>query len=210
MARRRSPKRQRGAVSRPAVEAPAGPKRVLHVGCGPPGPNQVPVRYRGDDWREVRYDIDPGVEPDIVGSIVDMSPVASGSVDAIWSSHNLEHVYAHEVPLVIGEFYRVLRPAGEALITLPDLQAIAEFIVQDKLEDTAYVSPAGPITPLDVVYGYGKAIKQGNEFMAHRTGFTAKTLGAKLRRAGFRDVTLERKDLALWALGRKKQRASGR
>jgi hypothetical protein len=35
--------------------------------------------------------------------------------------------------------------------------------------------------------------------MAHRTGFTAKTLGAKLRSVGFVDVSVQRLDFALWA-----------
>jgi SAM-dependent methyltransferase len=174
-------------------------KVFLHVGCGSPSPDKVHQRFRGPDWREVRLDIDPTVRPDIVASIVDLEPVDSTSVDAVWSSHNLEHVFAHEVPAVLASFLRVLRPGGTALITLPDLQAVAKQIAVGKLEDTLYTSPAGPITPLDVVYGYRPSIAEGNEFMAHRTGFTAKTLGAKLRSVGFVDVSVQRLDFALWA-----------
>jgi len=32
-----------------------------------------------------------------------MPMVASRSYDAIWSSHNLGHLYAHEVPLALAE-----------------------------------------------------------------------------------------------------------
>tara|TARA_B110000008_G_C16612067_1_gene420898 strand:+ start:309 stop:419 length:111 start_codon:yes stop_codon:yes gene_type:complete len=35
-----------------------------------------------------------------------MSLVETGSVDAIYSAHNIEHVYPHEVPIVLNEFYR--------------------------------------------------------------------------------------------------------
>ena len=37
--------------------------------------------------------------------MTDMSMVDSAAVDAVWSSHNLEHLYAHEVPVALGEFH---------------------------------------------------------------------------------------------------------
>lgn len=184
---------------------PADKRIVLHVGCGPRATENLHLKFRGSDWHELRFDIDPGVKPDIVGSIVDMVGVPDESVDAVWSSHNLEHVYAHEAVAVLGQFYRVLRPGGEVLVTLPDLQMVAELIASGKLEDSFYTGPEGPLTPLDVVYGKGDWIAGGNEFMAHRTGFTSKTLGRKLRHAGFRDVVVERSsnDIALWASARR-------
>src|SRR5262249_34108260 len=117
-------------------------KIVLHVGCGPKDPASLHAMFRGPGWREVRLDIDPAVRPDIVGSITNMAAVTSGCVAGVWSSHNLEHLFAHEVPLALREFWRVLRPGGVALVTLPDLQRVAELVAADKLEDVAYVSPA--------------------------------------------------------------------
>jgi SAM-dependent methyltransferase len=196
---------RKGDATRPAPDfGPTGKKAVLHVGCGPAHAMSLHERFRGPGWHEVRLDIDPGVEPDIVASIVDMSPVPSECVDAIWSSHNLEHVYSHEVSLVLAGFFRVLRPGGEALITLPDLQQVGKLIAQGRLEDTAYESPAGPIAPLDILYGLRKAVQEGNEFMGHRTGFTARTLKAKLLQAGFNDVNVKAPgDFALWASAKK-------
>lgn len=176
-------------------------RTVLHVGCGMPDPRKLPpTHFPSGDWREVRLDIDPVVAPDIMASITDMSVVESGSVDAVWSAHNVEHLFAHEVPLALAEFRRVLRPGGFALITLPDLQRVAELVAQDRLTDPAYISPAGPIAPLDMLYGHGAAIAAGNHFMAHRTGFTARTLEAALRHAGFASVQVVRDGaFALWA-----------
>jgi SAM-dependent methyltransferase len=179
------------------LDAPAGVKIVLHVGCGAPDPDKVPEQFQGSSWRELRLDIDPDVEPDIVGTIVDMSAVPPESVDAVWSSHNLEHVYAHEVPVVLREFQRVLRSGGEALILVPDLQKAAEAIATGNLEGTFYTAQVGPVAALDVVYGFGSAIAGGNEYMAHRTGFTAKTLERKLCGAGFGQVKVERRRIAL-------------
>lgn len=163
----------------------AATKTVLHVGCGPYHPELLHKRFRGEDWREMRLDIDPGVQPDVVASLVDMHPIESDSVDAVWSSHNLEHLYAHDVPRALKEFFRVLKPGGFALVTMPDLQQVAHFIVADMLDDVAYESPAGPITPLDCIFGLGSAVANGNEYMAHKTGFTTKSLTRRLADAGF-------------------------
>ncbi len=179
-------------------------KIVLHVGCGAPNPQKLHAHFRTTEWREVRLDIDPAVQPDIVASITDMAIVKTESVDAIWSSHNIEHLYPHEVALALNEFYRVLKIGGLALITLPDLQRVAEWIAQDRLEDIAYVSPAGPITPLDMAYGHRPSLARGNLFMAHKTGFTAKTLGNALVKAGFVAVKVTRGPaFDLWAVAYK-------
>ena len=176
---------------------------VLHVGCGPFRPDKLDDAFRGSDWRELRLDIDATVEPDIVASITNMAVVPSESVDAVWSSHNIEHLYAHEVLPALREFHRVLKQGGIAKMRLPDLQRVAEFVAADRLDETIYQSPAGPITPLDILYGHRGSIARGNRFMAHHTGYTAKTLGDKLLQAGFEHARVARRQLDLWAVARK-------
>jgi ubiquinone/menaquinone biosynthesis C-methylase UbiE len=177
---------------------------VLHVGCGPYNPNKLHPAFRKEGWRELRVDINPAVKPDIVASMLAMPMIAAASVDGVWSSHNIEHLFAHEVPVAFREFARVLKPGGVVLLTMPDLQAVAELVVADKLDEPAYVSPAGPIAPLDILYGHRPQIAMGNVFMAHRTGFTARTLAQALTGAGFERVKVERgKSFDLWAVGYK-------
>lgn len=179
-------------------------KKVLHVGCGPATIGRMPAGFQ-QGWTEIRFDIDPAVNPDIVGTMTDMDAVADESVDALFSAHNIEHVHTHQVDGVLREFRRVLAPGGFAVINCPDIQAVAQHVVEGRLTDMLYMSEAGPISALDILYGHGAAIADGQEYMAHRTGFSAQTLLSALRSAGFRMIMLMRRAgyLDLWALATK-------
>ena len=132
------------------------------------------------------FDIDEKVNPDIVGTLLDMSAVEAESVDAIYSSHNIEHVFPHEVPIVLREFHRVLKDDGMVVLVCPDLQSVCEAVVDDKLLQPLYESPAGPISPIDILYGHRPAIARGNEYMAHKGGFTYSVLNDAFIEAGFK------------------------
>ncbi|MBW4582482.1 MAG: methyltransferase domain-containing protein [Tildeniella nuda ZEHNDER 1965/U140] len=177
-------------------------KRLLHVGCGPYRPDALPELFRTDAWREIRLDIDPLVEPDILGTITDLSAVPSASVDAVFSSHNLEHIYYDEVPIALAEMYRVLKPGGLVLISVPDIQSAAEQIAQGNLEGTLYHSPGGPIAAIDLVYGYRPTHAFGIHHL-HRTAFTAETLSQKLQQAGFSEIVSHRENFNLAVRGYK-------
>lgn len=176
---------------------------VLHVGCGVADPAKLPeMFFAPGQWRELRYDIDPDVAPDIIGTITDMTNIATASVDAVWSSHNVEHLYPHEVPVALAEFRRVLKPGAFALITLPDLQQVAELVAAGNLEGPAYESPAGPIAAIDILYGWRAPIARGNHYMAHKTGFVQSTLQRAMDDAGFVGTQVLRDGhFALWAKG---------
>lgn len=176
-------------------------RRVLNAGSGPPSNRHLHPIFADGDWGEVRLDVDPQASPHLTGSVVDMSTlVPSQSFDAVWSSHSLEHLHAHEVPLALSEFARVLKPDGFALITSPDLEAVAALLLKQGLDHAAYVSPVGPITPRDMLFGHAASIARGKTFMAHNTGFTCTSLGHQLADAGFPVVLVKRAGFDLWAL----------
>ncbi|NRR34108.1 methyltransferase domain-containing protein [Oxalobacteraceae bacterium] len=183
----------------------------LHVGCGPKRKNQTTRGFASDNWQEMRFDIDESVSPDLVGTMTDMSSVADASVDAIYSSHNIEHLYPHEVGVALKEFLRVLRPDGFLVVTCPDLQSVCKLIAEDRLTDEAYSSPAGPIAPIDILYGHRPSMTQGNLYMAHRCGFTQKVLDGTLRGAGFATTASLCRGRApffdLWAVASKSPRS---
>jgi SAM-dependent methyltransferase len=142
--------------------------------------------FNSDDWSEIRFDIDPSVHPDIEGTLTDMDDVATESVDAIYSAHNIEHVFPHEVHTVLLEFHRVLKQDGIVVLTCPDLLSVCQAVVSDRLMETLYVSPAGPIAPIDILYGHRDAVAKGKIHMAHKTGFTYSTLYDAFFKAGFK------------------------
>ena len=179
-------------------------KTFLHVGCGPKRKDRTTKALA--TWNELRFDIDETVEPDLVGTMTDMSSVRSESVDGVFSSHNIEHLYPHEVPVAFAEFLRVLKTGGLAVITCPDLQSVCALVAEDKLLDPAYTSPAGPIAPLDILYGLRSAMAQGNLYMAHRCGFTQKVLRGTLQASGFKSVATMSRGYPyfdLWAVASK-------
>ena len=163
-------------------------KKVLNAGCGPANPDRLHRAFRNGAWQEVRMDVDPRVAPDIIGSLEDLGQIADNSFDAVYCSHSLEHLHPHDVVSAIRGIARILRPDGFSLITTPDLEPIAVLIAQGRAEDVAYLSPVGPITALDMLYGHAASIAAGNHFMAHRTGFTEDRIARLLLEARFDEV----------------------
>ncbi len=50
----------------------------LHVGCGPKRKDQTTPGFNRPDWQEIRFDIDASVQPDITGTMLDMSGAIKG------------------------------------------------------------------------------------------------------------------------------------
>lgn len=151
---------------------------LLHVGCG-----FEPLPADFHHFSETRLDIDPRCEPDVVASMTDLGAI--GPFAVVYSSHCLEHLAPHDVPIALGEFRRVLVDHGAAVIMVPDLEGV------EPTDEVLFVSPAGPISGLDLIYGFRPALAQ-QPHMAHRTGFVASTLQAALETAGFSHIKVER------------------
>lgn len=179
----------------------SGQRCVLNVGSGPRTIVNIHPCFRSENWHEVRVDVDPRVKPDIVASATDLSQIGNGSIDAVWSSHQVEHLERFEIRACFDEFRRVLKPDGFVLIATPDISQIAELILKGRLNDTVYTSPSGPITPLDMIFGHGASIALGNRFMAHKTAHTEESLGDALLASGFAEVrTFKGTGYDIWCL----------
>lgn len=137
-------------------------KLVLHVGCG-----KEPIHDFLDGYKEVRLDIDPTHNPDIVASLTDMGDI--GEFDAIYGCHVLEHLAPHEVAQAVKEFKRVLKAGGMVVMIVPNLAHVRPT------REVLYQSEAGPITGLDMFYGKESFVAE-HPYMAHKTGFVPETL----------------------------------
>jgi len=116
--------------------------------------------------------------------MLDMGDI--GPFDVVVSQHSLEHLYPHQVGAALAEFRRVLKPEGQAVIVVPDLEDVRPT------EDVLYVSDSGlPVCGLDMIYGKASLIADAPH-MAHHCGFTAETLGSALKAAGFTKVHMQR------------------
>lgn len=149
---------------------------LLHVGCGS---DPLPDWLHG--FTETRLDINPNANPDIVASMLDMGDI--GTFDVILCRHALEHLYSHEVTVALEEFKRVLNNGGHLIVFVPDLQDV------QATNEVLFMSPSGPITGLDLIYGFREAITT-NPHMQHKTGFIKDILEKSLD--GFGEVVVKR------------------
>lgn len=184
----------RGVFSAPQAETDskedAGLKRVLNVGGGSKA-TAIPGYFAG--WQHDLLDIDPRGGPDIVCDARQLQNLPGGVYDAVYCSHNLEHYYRHDGLKVVRGFLHVLNETGFAEIRVPDIAQVITALHEQHLEldDVLYQSPAGPITAHDVIYGFQAEIEgSGQDFYAHKTGFTPKSLSKMLLDGGFHKVYL--------------------
>jgi len=163
-------------------------KKLLNVG----GNNKnIPLPSEYGDFEHILLDIDPKGSPDIVCDACMLTTLEATQFDTVYCSHNLEHYYRHNVQKVLRGFLHVLKDNGFAHIKVPDIDAVMRATIEKGLDidDILYTSPAGPIMVLDVLYGYNVEIESsGQDFYAHKTGFTRKSLISALQRVGFTKI----------------------
>jgi predicted SAM-dependent methyltransferase len=117
-------------------------------------------------------------EVDVIADVTSRLPFEDESVELVYAVHLLEHVATDEVPRVLADWRRVLRPGGVLMVAVPDLDAIARILV----ERAGWFTP--PHNPwLGAIYG-----GQKDEWDFHKTGFTAPWLAHLLEDAGFGEV----------------------
>jgi len=117
-----------------------------------------------------------GPHVDFLGNAADLSRFSDNTFDRIYASHVLEHFdWRHELPKVLGEWRRVLKPGGELQVSVPDLAVLCRlFLDRDRL----------PLHRrfLLVQMMYGGQI---DAFDYHKAGFDEDILGACFEDAGF-------------------------
>jgi SAM-dependent methyltransferase len=160
-------------------------RRVLNVG-GNSKLSPIPDHYSG--WNHLLLDIAPGPDVDVLLDARKLAEYDGEKFDSVYSSHNLEHFYPHDVSKVLSGIHQALKPDGFLDIRVPDIPSVLKAVVAQgmELDDVLYTSPAGPISAHDVIYGWGAEIERsGVDFFAHKRGFSVKSLTLSLQQAGF-------------------------
>ncbi|MEN9202569.1 MAG: methyltransferase domain-containing protein [Thermostichus sp. DG02_1_bins_55] len=144
---------------------PAEPIR-LHIGGQEPHP----------DWKILN--IQPGEHVDYVGNAIDLSQFPDNSLEAIYTSHTLEHFdYARELPKVLKEWHRVLKFAGQLMISVPDLPTLCRLYLKEG------ISPSQRFAIMRMMFG-----GQVDEYDYHKVGLSWEHLFMLLSQAGFRII----------------------
>jgi predicted SAM-dependent methyltransferase len=148
-----------------------GHRLDLHLGCG--------IRYLPGF---ANIDANPLQKTDIWLDVRCGLPFASNSVDSIYSTHMIEHLYPDELEKLLRDCARVLKPGGGMRIIVPSLSnAIAAF--QQNRHDWFYDNFPRHFDSLggrfsNFVFCDGQ----------HRTAFDLSYLDEVLRKAGFQQV----------------------
>lgn len=171
--------------------------KFLHIGCGPKRKDSTTKVFNSDSWEEVTLDIDKGVNPDILGTMTDLSMIEDSSFDAIYSSHNIEHLFLYDALVAVKEFYRILKSTGYILVVCPDIISTCEAIVEKgpleplyyiKNKKTGETSKDLWVSGIDILYGWRRAINAENNFMAHKFGYSEKSLRLLFSQNKFKSI----------------------
>jgi predicted SAM-dependent methyltransferase len=133
-------------------------------------------------------------------------PFADSSVDAVYASHLLEHLYRDEAERLLKECARVLRPGGAVRIVVPDLRAIvgeysgqgpfAERVAREG--DGLPPEPAADRVNRRLLLRSPEAPRGGRvyrlysavtDFHSHKWMYDADSLAALMRTAGLAEVS---------------------
>lgn len=148
---------------RPAPpELPNGERR-LHLGCGKinhPGFINIDALPR----RHVHY----------VQAVDRLNRFRDGSIDLVYACHVLEHFSHLQVPSVLKEWGRVLKPGGKLCLSVPDFDRLLDIYRATDHDVDAVINPL--MGGQEYAYNY------------HRVIFTRDYLSKLLRQAGFSRV----------------------
>ncbi|MBD2665114.1 methyltransferase type 11 [Richelia sinica FACHB-800] len=127
------------------------------------------------DWKIL--DIEARPEVDYLGNATDLSQFANDSIAAIYASHVLEHFYHgidNELINTLKEWHRVLKPGGDLLISVPDLQKLCWMYLHPDL------TLVDRVKIMKIMFG-----GQTNIYDVHKVGFDFEILAVCLEEAGF-------------------------
>ena len=157
----------------------------LHVGCG---------KRIFEGWVNVDVVHNPAAPraPDLLCPAHDI-PLPSGSVVELTAIHVFEHFYVWEVPRVLAEWSRLMRPNALLVLEMPDLFKCCQNVLAHGAAHADRKDQFG-------MWGLYGDPQTEDVHMAHHWGWTFKSLAPVLQAHGFKNC---RESLTQWhAMGR--------
>ena len=108
-------------------------------------------------------------------------PFPDEYADYVCAIHIIEHFYRWEVPEVLAEWKRVLKPGGRIVLELPCMDKIYLYIAQTIYEQKKLLER------MTVMAFWGDP-RQKSEAAHHRWGYTIAEMQGILMKVGFRNV----------------------
>ena len=150
----------------------------LHLGCGPiklPDYLNIDGEYCANDPEIIIHDIS------------DVYPIPNDCVDEILSVHVIEHIEHWKIRGMLAEWYRILRPGGQAAVEWPDLLKACEFIVANP---DSLISDDRRVLKKTINSVFGNS-KYQNRAMMHAYGYSIASMSRLFTEAGFSIVRSE-------------------
>ncbi|NET71423.1 MAG: hypothetical protein F6K62_10970 [Sphaerospermopsis sp. SIO1G2] len=156
-----------------------------------------------EQWHEIRVDTHESVEPDVKSELWAIGDIPDASVDAVWVGYILQRFTFQQARSIVQEVMRMMKDGAELLVAVPDLQMAATYIARDEADMEMYHSPAGMVTPPDMLFGFRQFTDKGDMVHAHKSGYTSTMLSDMLRELGVCNMKMKRNRFNLVALGMK-------
>jgi predicted SAM-dependent methyltransferase len=151
----------------------------LHLGCGP---NLL------EGYVNVEGDYLAHMEGIAVHDLTQPFPIPDNTVSEILTVHVIEHIMPHDVPAMLTEWLRILKPGGFVATEWPDLLKMCQVIV----DNPHYLySKNGKELKRSVAGIFGNISRYKDPVMLHKWGYSAESLKRLKLEMGFSRAIIE-------------------
>jgi SAM-dependent methyltransferase len=140
----------------------------LNLGCG---------KMRWEGW--INIDFEHG---DVVSDLRHLD-LPSGYANAAAAIHVIEHFYYWEIPAILQEWYRVLKPGGKLILELPCMDKVIGYM-------HSMIKCRQPFSPGMTWFALWGDPKYEDPLMVHKWGYTRDMLTKLVTDAGFANAEI--------------------